>query len=92
MFNLVSTCLRSCGDQGVIQAEQPAFMQGAQEVLDLIPNPQCRHSGIWIRSGAFPELCQKLPGALSGRWEGLGGVRGLSCGLHGAPGEHWAGR
>ena len=92
MLNLGITCLCDCGDQGVIEAEQPALMQGAEEVIDLIPDPQCRHLGIWICSGALPEPSQTVPETLGGRWERLGGVRRLSGRLHGAPGKHWEGR
>ena len=80
MLDLGFICLCVYGDHCVIEAEQPAFMQGIWEVIDLLPDPQYRHLGICIRFGAFP-------GVLGGRWEWLGGVRGLSWQLHGGPGK-----
>ena len=80
MLDLGFTCLCSYRDQCAIEAEQPAFMQGIWEVIGLLPDPQYRHLGISIRFGAFP-------GVLGGRWEWLGGVRGLSWQLHGRPGK-----
>ena len=80
MLDLGFTCLCVYGDQCVTEAGQPAFMQGIWEVIGLLPDPWYRHLGICIRSGAFP-------GVLGGRWERLGGVRGLSWKLHGGPGK-----
>ena len=54
MLDLGITCLCVCRDQCVIEAEQPAFMQGVWEVIGLLPDPQYRHLGICIRFGAFP--------------------------------------
>ena len=56
--------------QCIIEAEQPAFMQGILEGISLLPDPQYRHLGICIRFGA-------LPGVLGGRWERLGGSGGF---------------
>ena len=64
----------------MIEAEQPAFMQGIWEVIDLLPDPQYRHLGIYIRFGAFP-------GVLGGRWERFGGFRRHSYRTHEAPGK-----
>ena len=80
MLDLGFTCLCVYGDHCVIEAEQPAFMQGIWEVIGLLPDPQYRHLGICIRFGAFP-------GVLGGRWERLGGFRELSWKTHEAPGE-----
>ena len=80
MLDFGFTCLCVCEDQCFIEAEQPAFMQGVWEVIGLLPDPQHRHLGIYIRFGAFP-------GVLGGRWERLGGVRGLSWRILGAPGK-----
>ena len=80
MLDLGFTCLCVYGDQCVIEAEQPTFMQGVLEVIGLLPDPQYRHLGICIRFGAFP-------GVLGGRWERLGGFRRLSYRTHGAPGK-----
>ena len=80
MLDLGFTCLCVYGDHCVIEAEQPAFMQAIWEVIGLLPDPQYRHLGICIRFGAFP-------GVLGGRWERLGGVRGLSWKLHGGLGK-----
>ena len=68
MLDLGFTCLCVYGDLYVIEAEQPAFMQGIWEVIGLFPDPQYRHLGICIRFGAFP-------GVLGGRWEWLGMAR-----------------
>ena len=57
-FGIHLSCV--CGDQFVIEAEQPAFMQGVWEVISLLPDPQYRHLGICIRFAAFP-------GVLGGR-------------------------
>ena len=80
MLDLGFTCLCVYGDLCVIEAEQPAFMQGIWEVIRLFPDPQFRHLGICIRFGAFP-------GVLGGRWEWLGSVRGLSWKLFGGFGK-----
>ena len=80
MLDLGFTCLCVYGDQCVIEAEQSAFMQGILEVIGLLPDAQYRHLGICIRFGAFP-------GVLGGRWERLGGFRGLSWKTHEAPGK-----
>ena len=80
MLDLGFTCLCVYGDQCVIEAEQPAFMQGIWEVIDLLPDPQYRHLGIYIRFGAFP-------GVLGGRWERFGGFRWLPRKTHEAPGK-----
>ena len=80
MLDFGFTCLCVYGDQCVIEAEQPAFMQGIWEVIGLFPDPQYRHLGICIRFGAFS-------GVLGGRWEWLRGVRGLSWRILGAPGQ-----
>ena len=45
MLDLGFTCLCVYEDQCVIEAEQPAFMQGIREVIGLIPDPWCRHFG-----------------------------------------------
>ena len=73
-------CFCDCGGQRVIEAEQPAFMQGIWEVISLLPDPQYRHLGICIRFGAFP-------GVLGGRWERFGGFRWLPWKTHEAPGK-----
>ena len=78
MLDLGFTCLCVYEDQCVIEAEQPAFMQGVGEVIGLLPDPQYRHLCICIRFGAFP-------GVLGGRWERLGGFRGLSWKAQEAP-------
>ena len=80
MLDLGFTCLCVYEDQCVIEAEQPAFMQGIWEVIGLLPDPQYRHLGICIRFGAFP-------GVLGCRWERLGGLRRLSYSTHEAPGK-----
>ena len=80
MLDLGFTCLCVYGDQCVIEAEQPAFMQGVWEVIGLLPDPQYRHLGICIRFGVFP-------GALGGRLERLGGFEELSWKTHEAPGK-----
>ena len=80
MLDLGFTCLCVCRDQCVIEAEQPAFMQGVWEVSGLTSDPQYRHLGICIRFGAFP-------GVLGGRWERLGGFRRHSYKTHEAPGK-----
>ena len=80
MLDLGFTCLCMYGDHCVIEAEQPAFMQGIWEVIGLSPRLQYRHLGICIRFGAFP-------GVLGVRWERLGGFRWLSRRTHEAPGK-----
>ena len=80
MLDLGFTCLCVYGDQCVIEAEQPTFMQGILEVIGLLPDPQYRHLGICIRFGAFP-------GVLGGRWERFGGFRWLSWKTNEAPGK-----
>ena len=80
MLDLGFTCLCVYGDQCVIEAEQPVFLQGIWELFSLLPDPQCGHLGICIRFGVFP-------GALGGRWERLGGFRRLSWRTHEAPGK-----
>ena len=80
MLDLGFTCLCVYGDQCVIEAEQPTFMQGILEVISLLPDPQCRHLGICIRFGAFP-------GVLGGRWERFGGFRRHSYRTHEVPGK-----
>ena len=80
MLDLGFTYLCADEDQCVIEAEHSAFMQGVWQVSGLLPDPQYRHLGICIRFAAFP-------GALGGRWERLGGFRGLSWKTHEAPGK-----
>ena len=63
MLDLGFTCLYVYGDHCVIEAEQPAFMQGVWKVIGLLPDPRYRHLGICIRFGAFPRSSWRPLGA-----------------------------
>ena len=60
MLDLGITCLCVCWDLCVIEAQQPAFMQGVWEVIGLLPDPQCRHFGICIRFERSQEFLEAV--------------------------------
>ena len=66
-FRGLCFCFGICGDQGVTEVEQPAFMQRVWEVTGLMPEPWHRHWGILIRFGAFPKTPRTFFGVPGGR-------------------------
>ena len=68
------------GINASLRLSSPRSCKGFVRLSAFLPDPQYRHLGICIRFGAFP-------GVLGGRWERLGGFRGLSWKTHEAPGK-----
>ena len=74
MLDLGIICLCVCGDQCVIKAEQPAFMQGVWEVIGLTPDPQY---DIWAFASALERSQEFLKAVGSGSEASEGILTGL---------------